>query len=266
MWKVFLAKFWGWMPIMDTKVLHALAIEVFTDAADNTKLGWGAWLPHLGFQMYGQWEEDFFQKFQLSIDFLELYAHLATIIIWAPHPTDCAILFQLDNTPTVFVLRNKFSDSNQMPFLLHFLTLFCMTHNITFSISGLSCLKARCHHILAFDTKQPDSAAFHLHAKGLFLLAHKNNSHSVYNRAWSIFDKYCMFYDKGIYQLQEMDMVEFMAFMSLEGLAPTTIITYISGVKHHLRVRGTRDFNDSFLLKLTLTPSLQVHPHRVDRN
>ena len=69
-----------------------------------------------------------------------------------------------------------------------------------------------------------------------------------------------MFYNKGIYQLQEMDMVELVAFMSLGGLAPTTIITYISGVKHHLRVRGARDFNDTFLLKLTLK-EVAVSPH-----
>ena len=117
--------------------------------------------------------------------------------------------------------------------------------------------------MLAFDTKQPDSATLHLHAKGLFLLAHKNNTQSVYDRAWSIFDKYCMFYDKGIYQLQEMDMVEFVAFTSLGGLASTTIITYISGVKHNLKVRGARDFNDSFLQKLTLK-GVAASPHGLD--
>ena len=47
-------------------------------------------------------------------------------------------------------------------------------------------------------------------------------------------------------------MVEIMAFMSLGGLAPTTIITYMSGVKHHLQLKGARDFNDSFLLRLML--------------
>ena len=72
-----------------------------------------------------------------------------------------------------------------------------------------------------------------------------------------------MFYDKGIYQLQEMDMVEFIAFMSLGGLAPTAIITYITGVKHHLRVRGDRDFNDSFLLKFTLK-GVAASPHEPD--
>ena len=91
-----------------------------------------------------------------------------------------------------------------------------------------------------------------MHAKGLILLAHRKNTHSVYDRAWNIFDYYCMFYDKGIRQLQEMDMVEFVAFMSLGGLAPSTIITYMSGVKHHLRLCGVKDFNDSFILQMTL--------------
>ena len=119
------------MPIMDTKVLHASAMEVFADAEGNVKLALGAWLPLLGLWMYGQWEEDFFQKFQPSINFIEPYTLLATIITWATHLMDRAILFWLDNTPTVFELRNKSSNSNQMLFLLHFLTLFCMTHNIT---------------------------------------------------------------------------------------------------------------------------------------
>ena len=88
MWKVFLAKFPGWMPITDTKVLHASAIELFVDAAGSVKLGWGAWLPHLGLWMYDQWEEDFFKKFQPSINFLELYALLAGIITWVPHLMD----------------------------------------------------------------------------------------------------------------------------------------------------------------------------------
>ena len=106
-------------------------MELFADAAGNTKLGWGAWLPHLGLWMYGQWEEEFFQKFKPSIDFLELYALLAGVVTWAPQLMDHAILFQLDNTPTVFALRNKSSNSPHMLSLLRFSTLFCMTNNIT---------------------------------------------------------------------------------------------------------------------------------------
>ena len=68
MWKVFLDKFRGWMPITDTKQLHASAVEIFVDAEGSVNLGWGTWLPHKGLWMYGQWEEDFFQLFQPSID------------------------------------------------------------------------------------------------------------------------------------------------------------------------------------------------------
>ena len=61
-----------------------------------------------------------------------------------------------------------------------------------------------------------------------------------------------------------MDMVEFVAFMLLEGLTPTTIITYMLGVKHHLRLQGARDFNDSFLLRLTLkVVAASPHQHNV---
>ena len=119
------------MSITDTKQLHASAVELFADTAGNAKFGGGAWLPHLGLWMYGQWEEEFFHKFQPSIDFLELYGLLAGIIMWDPHLMDHAILSWLDNTPTVFALRNKFNDSPKMLFLLCFLTLFCITHNIT---------------------------------------------------------------------------------------------------------------------------------------
>ena len=72
-----------------------------------------------------------------------------------------------------------------------------------------------------------------------------------------------MFYDKGFYQLQAMDMLEFMAFMCLGGLVPMIISTYILEVKHHLWLQGARDFNDSFLLKLTLQ-GVVASPHEPD--
>ena len=104
---------------------------MFADASGNSLLGWGAWLPHLGLWIYGAWEEQFLETYQPSIDFLEIYALLAGVVTWMPHLTDIAVLFWLDNTPTVFALRNKLCDSPQMLFLLHLLTLFCMTHKIT---------------------------------------------------------------------------------------------------------------------------------------
>ena len=70
MWKVFLTWFRGWTPIVDNRILHANAVELFADASGSSSLGWGAWLLHLGLWMYGAWEMEFFEKFQPSIDFM----------------------------------------------------------------------------------------------------------------------------------------------------------------------------------------------------
>ena len=51
-WRVFLYKFRGWMPITDTKHLHPAAVEIFANAADSVKLSGRAWLPHKGWWMY----------------------------------------------------------------------------------------------------------------------------------------------------------------------------------------------------------------------
>ena len=57
-------------------------------------------------------------------------------------------------------------------------------------------------------------------------------------------------YDKSLFTLKEFDFIEFVAFLSMAHLAPATILSYISGVKYHLRIRFLNDFNDSILLKL----------------
>ena len=84
----------------------------------------------------------------------------------------------------------------------------------------------------------------------LVTLAHRENTHSVYDRAWDIFVAHLQLYDKSLSALREFDFVEFVAFLSMANLVPATILLYISGVKYHLRIRFLNDFNDSFLLKL----------------
>ena len=57
-------------------------------------------------------------------------------------------------------------------------------------------------------------------------------------------------YDKLLFTLKEFDFIEFLAFLSMADLTPATILSYISGVKYHLRIRFLNDFNDSFLVKV----------------
>ena len=60
-----------------------------------------------------------------------------------------------------------------------------------------------------------------------------------------------------------MDLVDFVAFLSLGGLSPATKATYISGVKHRLRILGAKDFSDNFLLWITLK-GVSAQPHQPD--
>ena len=72
----------------------------------------------------------------------------------------------------------------------------------------------------------------------------------MYDRVWDIFMSHFWLYDKLLFALKEFVFIEFVAFLSMADLAPATILSYISGVKYHLRIRFLNDFNDSYLLKL----------------
>ena len=89
-------------------------------------------------------------------------------------------------------------------------------------------------------------------AKQLSLAAHALSSHKVYDRAWSLFGDYLKLYQKDIHHLQELDLVKFVAFLALAEMAGASIHTYISGVKHHLKIWSLPDFSTSFALALVL--------------
>ena len=82
MWKLFLLHFKGWKPIIHPAVQRSQMVELFADAAGNVNLVWGAWLPHVSMWTHVHLEAKFFQKFNPSIDFLELYALLAGVVTW----------------------------------------------------------------------------------------------------------------------------------------------------------------------------------------
>lgn len=59
-------------------------------------------------------------------------------------------------------------------------------------------------------------------------------------------------YNNSLFALSEMDIVEFIAFLSLAYMASATNQTYMSGIRHHLKIRYLPDFQNSFLLNLVL--------------
>ena len=68
--------------------------------------------------MFQQWDKEWFQQFNPSIDFLECYALLAGVVTWVQHLSDKTVIFRSDNTPTMQALINKLSNSKHMLILL----------------------------------------------------------------------------------------------------------------------------------------------------
>ena len=56
----------------------------------------------------------------------KLHIDLKAVVTWAPMLMDNVVLFRSDITPA----SNKESSSDDMMLLIHYITLFCMTHNI----------------------------------------------------------------------------------------------------------------------------------------
>ena len=73
-------------------------------------------------------------------------------------------------------------------------------------------------------------------------LAHEGDTHQVHDRAWVVFNKHLKLYHKNLEEIQEVDMIKFIAFLSLGQLAPSTISLYVSGVRHHVRLRNLPTF------------------------
>ena len=68
-------------------------VDVFADVAGSALLGWGAFFPAQGLWLYQKWDQVWFQEYNPSIDFLELYALLAGVVTWVPHLSNKTIIF-----------------------------------------------------------------------------------------------------------------------------------------------------------------------------
>ena len=67
MWKSFL-QYKGWQPIISNAERTRSAVELFTDAAGNPSLWWGAFYPAEGLWIFQKWDLVWFQEYQPLID------------------------------------------------------------------------------------------------------------------------------------------------------------------------------------------------------
>ena len=76
------------------------------------------------------------------------------------------------------------------------------------------------------------------------LLAYRDHTNSVYDRTRQMFSNFIDVCSKDLQSLHDIDLVEFIGFMSLGRLAVSTITTYISSVRHKLKLMDKDDFQN----------------------
>ena len=115
------------------------------------------------------------------------------------------------------------------------------------------------HQSVTFTAGHLDLTNLCIHVEKLLQLAHRSHTYKVCDKAWDIFIKHLQLYDKELQDIHELDIIEFIAFLSLGQLAQSTIATYILRVWHHLRLRGMPTYKDNFMLKLVLKGISNMH-------
>ena len=90
------------------------------------------------------------------------------------------------------------------------------------------------------------------HARELTALAYRESTYKSYSRAWQLFLNFMAGYQYPVFDMQESQFMEFIAYLSLSSLAPSTILLYISGVRANLCWHKLTPFYDSFVIKMRL--------------
>ena len=103
------------------KLLFAL------DANAAKDLGFGAVFQNRW--LFAQWEPDYIDKYQPSIDYLELYAMIVAMITWGDHLRNQRIIIFSDNTATVAMINSMTSLCKDCMYLLCLLTLDNLINN-----------------------------------------------------------------------------------------------------------------------------------------
>ena len=109
-------------PFLDTEAfLHAAKLQFASDASLSRKLGMGAVFRNRW--IVSKWGEKFIDKEKLSIEFLELYALVAGIMMWSKFLSNCRIIVQCDNQAVIQMVNKLTTKCPQCMKLIRLLTL-----------------------------------------------------------------------------------------------------------------------------------------------
>ena len=115
-------------PFMDANVFTALDIDMFSDASRNFKLGFGV---YCGSEWtYGQWNREFMEQNEPSIEYLELYGVTVAVMNWIKFFKNKEVALFCDNEAVVHMINNTASKCKNCMVLLRLITLKGLMHNV----------------------------------------------------------------------------------------------------------------------------------------
>ena len=98
-----------------------------SDTSANPLFGIGAVFQHRW--LFTQWEPGYIKKYNPSIEYLELYAVVTTLLTWGQYLKNIRLLIHCVNSAVVGMLNSMSSTCKNCMFLLRSLTLNNLVHN-----------------------------------------------------------------------------------------------------------------------------------------
>ena len=106
-------------------------LQIYSDASRSEVLGMGAVFLEIDAWIQMNWDSDFILSQKPSIEFLELYALVASLLTWGDtqYLSNCRVSVYCDNQVVVHMVNNFASSCEQCMKLLRILTLDCIRRN-----------------------------------------------------------------------------------------------------------------------------------------
>ena len=115
-------------PFMDFRNITAPDIDMYSDASRNFELGFGA---YCGTEWtYGQWDRTFMEKYEPSIEYLELFAVTVAVLNWIKIFKNKRITLFCDNEAVVNMINKTSSKCKHCMVLLRMLVLEGLIQNV----------------------------------------------------------------------------------------------------------------------------------------
>ena len=130
-WLWFLRNAHNWnicRPMVDlNRELSSLDIGFYSDASKSKMKGAGCVLKNRW--LFCQWEPNYIERFDPSIQYLELYALCLGIFTWADRIKNCRAIIYCDNDAVKNMINNTTSGCKQSMYLIRLLVLNNLRYN-----------------------------------------------------------------------------------------------------------------------------------------